>query len=166
MPLDPQAESFLRDVAKLNAPPLHELSPEQARAQMSPAPRPFEPIGSVTDLRVPGPGGDLGVRVYVPAATERGDRLPALVYFHGGGWVMGSLDAYEGLCRSLANAAGAVVVSVDYRLAPEHRYPAAVEDAYAATRWVHEQGRSLGVDPTRLAVGGDSAGGNLAAAVC
>jgi|SRR5262245_12176472 len=165
MPLDPQAEAFLRQVAKSNAPPLHELAPEQARAQMAPAPQPFEPIGSVTDLRAPGPDGDIPVRVYVPAA-EREDELPALVYFHGGGWVMGSLDAYEGLCRSLANAACAVVISVDYRLAPEHRYPAAVEDAYAATWWVHEPARTLGVDPARLAVGGDSAGGNLAAAVC
>jgi acetyl esterase len=116
----------------------------------------------VVNRTVPGPGGAIPVRIYIPQAPQP---LPALVYFHGGGWVRGSLQTHDVLCRMLANAAACAVVSVDYRMAPEHRFPAAVEDAEAVTRWVAEHGREIGVDPSRLAVGGDSAGGNLAAAV-
>jgi acetyl esterase len=123
---------------------------------------PVESIRSVADRRLPRPGGEIRVRVYRPA---EGGRLPVLVYFHGGGWVVGSLDSHDGVARFLANHAGCVVVSVDYRLAPEHKFPAAVEDAWSATTWVRDHATEIGVDPARLAVGGDSSGGNLAAVV-
>jgi acetyl esterase len=116
----------------------------------------------VEDRTIPGPAGEIPVRVYRPNA---GDGLPVVVYFHGGGWVCGSLKTHDNVCRSLANGVGAVVVSVDYRMAPEDKFPAAVDDAFAATQWVHEHAAELGVDAARLAVAGDSAGGNLAAVV-
>ncbi len=122
----------------------------------------LEPIDRVEDRRIPGPAGEIPVRIYRPASPGP---LPALVGFHGGGWVIGDLDGYEGMCRHIANSVGCLLVSVDYRLAPEHPFPAAAEDAYAATCWVAEQATELGADPRRLAVAGDSAGGNLAA-VC
>nr|CAP12611.1 lipase [Streptomyces olivaceus] len=123
-------------------------------------------LASVTDRTVPGPEGapDVPVRIYQPGA--RGAALPVVVFFHGGGFVLCGLDSHDGLCRELAASSGAVVVSVDYRLAPEHPAPAAVEDAYAALAWVAAHAEELGADPARLAVAGDSAGGNLAAAVC
>jgi len=110
--------------------------------------------------------GEVPLRLVRPAGTQAAQVLPVLVYFHGGGWTIGDLDTHDVLCRQLAQAAGAAVVSVDYRLGPEHRFPAAVDDCVAATRWVREQAAALGVDASRLAVGGDSAGGNLAAVVC
>ncbi len=121
-----------------------------------------EQVVEVADESLPGPGGRIPIRVYRPQA---GGRLPALVYFFGGGWVMGSLDAGDPVCRRLADLTPCAVVAVSYRRAPEHPFPAAVEDCYAATSWVAEHGAELGVDPARLAVGGSSAGGNLAAAV-
>ena len=166
MPLDPQAEAFLRSLRDQGVRPPHELTPAEARAQMTPPPPPYDPVASVRDLAVPGPGGLIPLRAYVPAVGGSAGALPGLVYYHGGGWVMGTLDAYDGLCRTLAAESACAVVSVDYRLAPEHKYPAAAEDAYAAAAWVGREGGSLGIDPGRLAVGGDSAGGNLAAAVC
>ncbi len=120
---------------------------------------PVEPVFAVEDREV---AGGLRVRIYRPVAREM---LPVLVYFHGGGWVVGSLDSHDGVARFLANHAGAVVVSVDYRLAPEHRFPAAVEDAWASVVWAHEHAADVGGDGAHLAVGGDSAGGNLAAVV-
>jgi len=121
-----------------------------------------EQVARIEDLSVPGKHGGIPVRVYTP---EGQGPFTGLVYFHGGGWVIGSIDTHDALCRSIANAAGCVVVSVEYRLAPEHPYPAASEDAYSATCWVAEHAGRLGIDPLRLAVGGDSAGGNLAAVV-
>jgi acetyl esterase len=119
-----------------------------------------EAVAKVENRTIPGSARQIPVRVYTP--ESRGP-LPGLVYFHGGGFVLCNLDSHDGICRSLANAAGCVVVSVDYRLAPEHPYPAAPEDCYAATQWVAKNGAELGIDVTRLAVGGDSAGGNLTA---
>jgi acetyl esterase len=119
-------------------------------------------VGRVEDRAIPGPAGEIRLRVTAPAGAGP---FPALIYFHGGGWVAGNLDTHDALCRAITNAAGIAVVSVDYRLAPEHPYPAAVEDAYAATAWVVEHGPTIGVDPGRVGVGGDSAGGNLAAVV-
>jgi acetyl esterase len=121
-----------------------------------------EPVHRLEDRTIPGPTGPIPVRIYAP----KGDApLPVLVFFHGGGWVIGSIQTHDGLCRLLANAVGCVVVSVDYRLAPEHPYPAAAEDAYAATRWAADNAAAIGGDPARIAVGGDSAGGNLTAVV-
>ena len=120
-----------------------------------------EPVAEVVDGSVPGPAGRIPIRVYRPQSVQR---LPALVYFFGGGWVTGSLDTADGVCRRLANSTPCAVVAVSYRRAPEHRFPAAVEDCDAAMRWVAEHGTELGVDPQRLAVGGASSGGNLAAA--
>jgi acetyl esterase len=161
MPLDPQIKALLEQTA--SAPKPHEQSVEDARATMLARPRaPGPAIANQEDRRIPGPGGDIPIRVYRPH-QETG---AVLVYFHGGGWVLGNLDTHNGQCRNLAHHAGCVVVAVDYRLAPEHRFPAAAEDAYAATKWVSEHGSELGVDAARLAVGGESAGGNLAAVVC
>ncbi len=164
MPLDPDARAYLDRLAATGVPPVTELSPAEARRNTEAAAPglfgPVEPVGAVVDRTLPGP---VGVRVYEPAGQGR-DR-GVLVFFHGGGWVTGSLDSHDGVCRALAAATPCVVVAVDYRLAPEHRFPAAVEDAWAATAWVAEHAASLGADPARIAVGGDSAGGTLAAVV-
>jgi len=164
MPLDPQAKAFLDQLAAAGAPPLNSLPVAEARQALrtlfsAGAP---EPIAKVEDRQVPGPAGRIPVRIYTPGG--RGP-LPVLVYFHGGGWVLGDLETHDNTCRGLANAAGCVVVAVDYRLAPEHKFPAAPEDCYAAAKWVALNAAAFGGDPARLAVGGDSAGGNLAAAV-
>jgi acetyl esterase len=124
---------------------------------------PAPPLPRLEDTRIPGPAGDIPVRVYAPVAA--GAPLPAVVYFHGGGWVQGDLETHHGLCARLARHAGVLVVAVEYRLAPEHRFPAAVEDCRAAYAWVRARGREIGADPGRVAVAGDSAGGNLAAVV-
>lgn len=167
MPLDPLAKRYVELLAQMNLPPVEQLTPAEARAQMTPVPRPLPQIGSVEDRQIAGPDGDLRIRIYTPApaATERDTERPLLVFLHGGGWVVGDLETHDGLCRNLANAAGAATIAVDYRRAPEHKYPAAAEDAYAATRWAAENARELGADAGRLAVAGDSAGGNLAAVV-
>jgi acetyl esterase len=123
---------------------------------------PEEPIFAVEDRQVPSPAAELSVRVYRP----REGVLPALMFFHGGGWVLGDLAMSDTICRRLANAADCLVFSVDYRLAPEHRFPAAVDDCYAATAWVAAYAEEIGADAERIAVSGVSAGGNLAAAVC
>ncbi len=164
MPLDPALKAVLDQLAANPGPKLHEVSPEEARQFFDAMQMPQEEVSlpSVSDRAIPGPGGEIPIRVYRP---EGAGTLPVLVFFHGGGWVIGSLDTHDPSCRTLARDAGCVVVSVDYRLAPEHRYPSAADDCYAAACWVAEHAGELGVDPARLAVGGDSAGGNLAAAV-
>ena len=161
MPLTTEARAAL--AAREGAPPLHTLSVAEARAASAASrvkPETPEPVARVEDLSIPGPAGDIPVRLYSPGPHEQ---LPTVVYLHGGGWVLGDLDSHDPLCRALANRASAAVVSVDYRLAPEHKYPAAAEDAYAAALWLSEHGSEWGADPSRIAVCGDSAGGNLAA---
>jgi len=164
MPLDPQARAMIDKTLALNLPPASRMGVAalRANARERSAALPREDVASVRDHRVAVAGGELLVRVFTPHAVAP---RPALVYFHGGGWVTGDVDTHEGICRTLANAAGCVVASVDYRCAPEHTFPTAAEDAYAATRWVAAQASELGVDAGRIAVCGDSAGGNLAAAV-
>ena len=165
MGLDPQARALLDEVAALGLPAFHTLSVAEARratAAMAALQGEPEPIARVENRNIPGPAGAIPVRIYTPSGDAP---LPVLVYYNGGGWVIGSLETHDGTCRSLANAAGCVVVSVDYRLAPEHKFPAAAEDAYAAAVWIAEHAAALGADAARLAVGGDSAGGNLAAVV-
>ena len=165
MPLDPQAHAFLEQLAAAEAPPLHELSVEDARqviVELFGTKEAPEPVGAVEDRTIPGAAGEIAVRIYTPQASGV---LPILVYFHGGGWVIGNLEAYDPTCRALTNATGCMVVSVDYRLAPEHKFPAAPEDCYAATQWVAAHASTLHGDPARIAIGGDSAGGNLTAVV-
>ena len=166
MALRPEIRALLDQQAASRRPPLHRQSVAQARAfhiQDAPAlDGPPVAVAAVADQVIPGPGGKLPVRVYTP---EGSPPFPIVVFFHGGGWVVGTLDTYDPLCRDLAAATPAVVVSVDYRLAPEHRWPAAVEDAYAATLWASANAAALGGAQHRLAVAGDSAGGNLAAVV-
>lgn len=166
MPLHPQAQAMREQRRRDGAPQLYTLSVEQAReadlASIQAAGGEPEHVHEVVNRHIPGPAGDLPVRLYRPVS---GGPLPVLVYFFGGGWTLGSVDTSDGICRSLANAAGCLVLTVGYRLAPEAKFPAAVEDCYAATRWVAEHAAELGGDPGRVAVGGDSAGGNLAAAV-
>ena len=168
MPLDPQVRTYLEQMATLNAPPLHTLEPAVVRQMISmqteaarSAGEP-EKVARVEDRMIPGPQADLPVRIYTPQGTGP---FPVLVFFHGGGWVICNLDTHDALCRGLTNQAGCVVVSVDYQLAPEHKFPAAPHDCYAATQWVAAHGAALNIDATRIAVGGDSAGGNLAAVV-
>ena len=152
-------------LASSGAPPIEQLPLAEARAvrsEMLEAGGPEEPVAEVQNRSVPGPGGPIAVRVYRPTKNQT---LPALVFFHGGGFVICNLETHDRLCRRIANASGCAVISVDYRLAPEHKYPAAVDDAYAATRYIAEHAAEFGVDSNRIAVGGDSAGGNLATVV-
>jgi acetyl esterase len=148
-------------------PPTHTLTPDEARqlyrerrAFTQPAP---PQVGEVRELQAEGPHGAIPLRLIRPFGAAADARLPVLVYYHGGGWVIGDLETHDTLCRELANGAGCAVVAVDYRLAPERRFPAAADDCLAATYWIARHAAQLGLDATRLAVGGDSAGGNLAA---
>jgi acetyl esterase len=164
MALHPQCKAFLDMIAASGGRPLHEMAPAEARGQAIPPELggPEQAVHRVENRRIPGDGGLIPVRVYYPAGATP---LPALVFFHGGGFVLGGLDMSDRACRALANGSGCVVISVDYRLAPEHAFPAAADDAFAATSYVAEHAADFGVDPTLIAVGGDSAGGNLAAVV-
>ena len=163
MPLDPQAQKVVDALAALNLKPFRDSSPAEARESMrsrTAALGPFEEVPAVADHRVPVTGGEITVRVYKPAGMGP---HPVLVFYHGGGWVIGDLYTHDGICRSIVNAAGCAVASVDYRLAPEFKYPVPVEDSYAGLLWVVANATRLGLDSARTAVGGDSAGGNLAA---
>jgi len=167
--LHPQARALLQLIEEKGLPPTHTLSPAEARhwyreRRFVTQPQPPAVAQSV-DLKAPGPGGDIALRLVRPVGSAPGTQLPVLVYYHGGGWVIGDLDSHDTLCRELANGSGCAVVAVDYRMGPEHRFPAAVDDVIAATRWVHANAAALDLDGSRIAVGGDSAGGNLAAVV-
>jgi acetyl esterase len=167
--LDPEVAALLDAADAMAAPPVQGLSVDGARARLEElfASGEVREVGEVTSIATGGPDGTLPVRLYEPEdrrlADEHGD-LPALVFYHGGGWTSGSLDTHDNVCRALCADAGCAVLSVDYRLAPEHPFPAALEDAVAAYEWARKFGRRINVDPGRVAVGGDSAGGNLAAA--
>lgn len=164
MPLDPQVQVVLKQRAAAGLPPIHTMTPQQAREMMAALRPPVEPepVGAIEDRTIPGPAGQIPIRIYKPAAPGP---FPVLVYFHGGGWVIGDIESHDATCRMLTNASQWLVISVDYRLAPEHKFPAAVEDAYAATCWAAEHAAELGGDPNSIAVGGDSAGANLATVV-
>jgi acetyl esterase len=168
MPLDPVLKSFLDQMAAVPGPKMWEMSPPDARQAFiglfQVAGPKDVPIGRTENLSVPGGDGPVPVRLYSPVAAGS-EALPVLVYFHGGGFVIGDLETHDGLCRMFANEAGCRVVAVQYRLAPEHKYPAAVDDAFAALKWVEASASRLGIDANRIAVGGDSAGGALAAVV-
>jgi acetyl esterase len=167
--LDPDAQRVLDLIREAGRPPYETLTPPEAREFYRAGRRILQPeppdVAAVRNLSAPGPTGQIALRLYRGLGTERDAPLPALVYFHGGGWVIGDLDTHDGVCRLIANTSGCAVISVDYRLAPEHKFPAAVDDAVAATEWIAAHARTLSIDANRLAVGGDSAGGNLAAAV-
>lgn len=165
--LDPQAQALLDRARVAGTPKTSSLPPVQARQLYRETRLPTQPRARALELRrdieIPGPGGMLPVREYRPLGSAATEPLPALVFFHGGGWVIGDRDTHDVLCRDLCDLARCAVLSVDYRLAPEHRFPAAADDAIAATRWIAQQAGALALDPARIAVGGDSAGGNLAA---
>jgi acetyl esterase len=170
MPLDPDAKQALELVRSSGRPTFDQVSSAEARELFLGGRKFFDPepmaVAETRELRIPASGGaTIPARLYRAAGSEPHAVLPALVYFHGGGWVVGDLETHDTLCRRLANGARSAVVSVDYRLAPEHKFPAALEDALLATRWVEDAAGDLAIDPQRIAVGGDSAGGNLAAAV-
>ena len=168
--LDPDAAFVLNAFREAGRPPYETLTPKEARefylaGRVVSHPEPPE-MASVQNSTIPGPGGAIPVRTYTPKQLRKYDGLaPALVFFHGGGWVIGDLDSHDVVCRTLARDGEMIVISVDYRLAPEHKFPAAVDDAIAATKWVSLNAKSLGIDASRISVGGDSAGGNLSAIV-
>jgi acetyl esterase len=162
--LHPEAQTVIDLLEEADVPPVHALSVTGARERMGRlfvAPEEPEPVAAVDDFYIQGPASDLPVRAYTPAGG--GEELPILVWYHGGGFVLGDLETTDPACRALANACGAIVLSVDYRLAPEHPWPAPPADCYAAAEWACEHGDSIGGDTDRVAVGGSSAGGNLAA---
>jgi acetyl esterase len=169
MPLDPIVTALFERLPQLLTYKVWEKTPEEVREAYRSLCDHSDlkdiAIGKVEKLEVPGPAGPLAVRSYTPIAPGQAP-LPAIVYFHGGGFVMGDLDTHDAVCRTLTNESGCRVLSVEYRRAPEHPFPAAIEDAFAATKWIEENATELEIDPNGVAVAGDSAGGNLAAVVC
>ena len=166
MPLHPDAKAYLDLRLTHGEQPYPDLTVAEARAQsvrMSQLNGPGMPVAQVEDRLIPGPGGEIPLRIYTPAGDGP---FPVLVYFHGGGWVVGNLETVDFLCRAATHVVPCMVVSVNYRHGPEHRFPAAADDAYAATAWIAQNATSFNGDPARLAVGGASAGANLAAVTC
>ena len=168
--LDPDAAAVYKAFQEAGRPAYETLTAPEARAYYSQARFATNPdapeLARVAPLAIPAPHGVIPARLYVPKEPRRRDGLsPALVFFHGGGWVIGDLDSHDVVCRQLAVEGALIVISIDYRLAPEHKFPAATEDAVAATQWIAANARELGIDASRLSIGGDSAGGNLTAVV-
>ena len=167
--LDPHVRELLALVRKAGYPPFQALTPVKARAAYAASwermQSPGGDVASVSDLIINGPAGPLTLRLYRGAGIGATEVVPGMVFLHGGGWVIGNLESHDRMCRRLANVARIVVIAVDYRLAPEHPFPAALDDSCAAWRWVHDHATELCVNPNALGVGGDSAGGNLAAAL-
>jgi len=168
--LDPDAAAVFKAFQEAGRPAYETLTAPQARefylaGRVVSNPEPPE-LTSVAPLSIPAAAGSIPARIYTPKTLRlAGGLAPCLVFFHGGGWVIGDLDSHDVVCRKLADEGELIVISVDYRLAPEHKFPAAVDDAIASTKWIAEHAKQLGVDASRLMVGGDSAGGNLAAVV-
>ena len=167
MILDPDAQRVLDLIKAAGRPPFDTLSPDEARAFFAAGRTVMQPeppdVAQVQDLEAPGPNGPVKLRAYRALGTDASAVLPVLIYYHGGGWVLGDLESHDQACRALANAAGCCVIAVDYRLAPEVKFPGAISDSAAATRWILNHAADLGIDAARAAVGGDSAGGNIAA---
>ena len=168
--LDPDAAAVFKAFQEAGRPPYESGTPTQARAMYlagRPVSNPEPPeLESAKPLAIPAPHGAIPARIYTPKMLRKNNGLaPCLVFYHGGGWVIGDIDSHDVVCRKLAHEGELIVISIDYRLAPEHKFPAAVEDAIAAVKWVASNAKDLGIDATRLLVGGDSAGGNLAAVV-
>jgi acetyl esterase len=167
MAIDPDTKAVLDMIRLAGRPPFETLTPDEARQAYAASRKilqsPPEDVAESRDTTVAGPLGSIGVRLYRPVGTAASDILPALIWYHGGGWLLGDLDSHDVPCRRFANAARCRVIAVDYRMAPEHVFPAAVNDCAAVTKYVFDNAASLGVDPSKVAVGGDSAGGNLAA---
>jgi acetyl esterase len=167
MAIDPDTQAVLDMIRLAGRPPFETLTPDEARQAYTASRRLLQPqpedVAESRDTVVPGPLGPIGVRLYRPVGTAASDVLPTLIWYHGGGWLLGDLDSHDVPCRRFANAARCRVIAVDYRMAPEHVFPAAVDDCAAVTKFVFDNAASLGVDSSKVAVGGDSAGGNLAA---
>jgi acetyl esterase len=168
--LDQATGMFLAGMRALGGPPFHEQSVEDIRAGISMASQQLAPprteVHRAVDRRLPAPTGEVGVRIYTPRPLAAEETLPIVLHFHGGGFIAGSVDTHDAIARHLCAHAEAIVIGVDYRLAPEHPFPAAVDDAYGALSWAAEHAAEIGGDPSRIAVAGDSAGGNLAAVLC
>lgn len=165
MPVNPKIQYFLDQMNTLPTGSMSDLTPEAMRSSenLQLAALQKEPVERVEDRTIPLAGRDIPIRIYTPKGQAP---FPALVFYHGGGWVVGSIESHDAVCRELANLADCVVISVEYRLAPEHKFPAAVEDSYESLEWVAAHATELEIDPDRIAVGGDSAGGNLATVAC
>ncbi len=161
MPVHPQVQFVLDAIA--DQPDLDELPIEESRANLKALGPEGVAVHAVEDRAIPGPAGSIPVRIYRPSDQTP---LPVIVFVHGGGFSMGDLDSHDALCRELTNASGCLLIAIDYRLAPEHRFPAGIDDTYAATQWVHEHAAELGGDPDRIAIGGDSGGATFATTVC
>ncbi len=166
MPIDPDAQNLLAMIKAAGRPPMTGMSPAEARATYLASRALLQPalpeVADVRDAAAPGPHGQTPLRIYRGLNTPDVP-LPTLIFAHGGGWVIGDIDTHDYVCRKLANEAGCAVASIDYRLGPEHKFPAAIDDCLAAARWISTQAGAFGVDARRLAIGGDSAGGNIAA---
>ncbi|KWS15110.1 alpha/beta hydrolase [Pseudomonas syringae] len=169
MLMDPQLEKVLAAMAKSGGPSLDNMSPQQMRPFYDAIGEKLggkgRPMAEVNDLSVPGPAGEIPIRVYRPLGVDS-DPQSGLIYLHGGGWVIGSLDTHDKVCRRLADTCGCIVVAVDYRLAPEHPFPAGPQDAIAASRWILDNAEKLGLDSSSIGIIGDSAGGGLSAVAC